>query len=150
MTAGKTLALTGLANNATINLLGDVTFGFKNWNGPLMTIATKSSNGFFTFNGNGTSHGGFYLSTTILIMHHFSWYLGHTLNGQGQLYWDGKGSNGGATKPVSYPYSPCFTKSILLLRTLCSASLRAGGCLKTSYVPACANFLAIGLMYPWN
>jgi galacturan 1,4-alpha-galacturonidase len=76
MTAGKTLALTGLANNATINLLGDVTFGFKNWNGPLMTIATKSPSSLFTFNGNG-----------------------YNLNGQGQLYWDGKGSNGGVTKP---------------------------------------------------
>jgi galacturan 1,4-alpha-galacturonidase len=29
MTAGETLALTGLANGATVNLLGDVTFGFK-------------------------------------------------------------------------------------------------------------------------
>jgi len=29
MTAGKTLSLTGLANGATVNLLGDVTFGVK-------------------------------------------------------------------------------------------------------------------------
>jgi hypothetical protein len=29
MTAGKTLALSGLANGTTVNLLGDITFGFK-------------------------------------------------------------------------------------------------------------------------
>ena len=29
MTAGKTLALTGLANGTTVNLLGDVTFGVR-------------------------------------------------------------------------------------------------------------------------
>jgi galacturan 1,4-alpha-galacturonidase len=29
MTAGKTLALTGLANGTMINLLGDVTFGVR-------------------------------------------------------------------------------------------------------------------------
>jgi len=29
MTAGKTMDLTGLVNGATVNLLGDVTFGVK-------------------------------------------------------------------------------------------------------------------------
>jgi hypothetical protein len=29
MTAGKTLALTNLADGTTVNLLGDVTFGFR-------------------------------------------------------------------------------------------------------------------------
>ncbi|KIM89422.1 glycoside hydrolase family 28 protein [Piloderma croceum F 1598] len=76
MTAGKTLSLTGLANGATVNLLGNVTFGVKNWAGPLFDIGTSSSSGTFTFNGNGK-----------------------TLDGQGAQYWDGKGTNGGVTKP---------------------------------------------------
>jgi galacturan 1,4-alpha-galacturonidase len=76
MTAGVTLALTGLQNGTTVNLLGEVTFGVKHWAGPLMTIGTKSPNSIFTFNGNG-----------------------NILNGQGQKYWDGQGANGGVTKP---------------------------------------------------
>lgn len=55
MTAGKTLALTGLADGTTINLLGTVTFAARNWQGPLMTIATKSAKSNFTFNGHGVS-----------------------------------------------------------------------------------------------
>ncbi|KIM89492.1 glycoside hydrolase family 28 protein [Piloderma croceum F 1598] len=74
MTAGKTLALSGLSNGATVNLLGDITFGFKNWAGPLFEISSNSGN--FTFNGNGK-----------------------TLNGQGVSYWDGKGLSAGVTKP---------------------------------------------------
>jgi hypothetical protein len=29
-------------------------------------------------------------------------YPGHTFDGQGQKYWDGKGGNGGKKKPVSW------------------------------------------------
>lgn len=76
MTAGETLDLTGLASGTTVNLLGEVTFGVKNWDGPLFEIGTSSSSGTFTFNGNGK-----------------------TLNGQGASYWDGEGTNGGVTKP---------------------------------------------------
>ncbi|KII91171.1 glycoside hydrolase family 28 protein [Plicaturopsis crispa FD-325 SS-3] len=76
MTAGETLALTGLASGTTVNLLGDVTFGVKDWAGPLFQIGTSSSDGTFTFNG-----GGF------------------TFDGQGASYWDGEGTNGGVTKP---------------------------------------------------
>src|ERR1700685_481608 len=50
----------------------------SNWDGPLFEIGTASSTGTFNFNGNG-----------------------QTLNGQGPSYWDGKGTNGGVTKPVS-------------------------------------------------
>ena len=42
-----------------------------------MQISTADKNATFTFNGNG-----------------------HTLDGQGELYWDGKGS-AGTKKPVS-------------------------------------------------
>lgn len=57
------------------NLLNN---SFSNWAGPLFQIGSSSSTGTFTFNGNGK-----------------------TLNGQGASYWDGEGTNGGVTKPVS-------------------------------------------------
>ncbi|KZP09160.1 glycoside hydrolase family 28 protein [Athelia psychrophila] len=76
MTAGVTLAITGLASGTAVNLLGEVTFGVSNWAGPLFEIGTSSDSGTFTFNGND-----------------------HTLNGQGASYWDGLGTNGGVTKP---------------------------------------------------
>lgn len=76
MTAGETLDLTGLTSGTVVNLKGDVTFGFENWEGPLFKIGTSSETGTFTFNGNG-----------------------HTLNGQGAKYWDGEGTNDGVTKP---------------------------------------------------
>ena len=53
MTAGETLAITGLASGTAVNLLGEVTFGVSNWAGPLFEIGTSSSSGTFTFNGNG-------------------------------------------------------------------------------------------------
>lgn len=55
MTAGKTLALTGLENGTVINLLGDITFGVDNWTGPLMEIGARSIDGVITFNGHGKS-----------------------------------------------------------------------------------------------
>ncbi|KZP10503.1 glycoside hydrolase family 28 protein [Athelia psychrophila] len=76
MTAGKTLAITGLASGTAVNLLGEVTFGVSNWAGPLFEIGTSSDSGTFAFNGNG-----------------------NTFNGQGASYWDGEGTNGGVTKP---------------------------------------------------
>nr|BAH29710.1 endopolygalacturonase 2 precursor [Agroathelia rolfsii] len=76
MTAGETMALTNLASGTTVNLLGEVTFGFREWAGPLFEIGASSDSGTFTFNGNG-----------------------YSLNGQGASYWDGKGTNGGVTKP---------------------------------------------------
>lgn len=53
MTAGETLAITGLASGTTVNLLGEVTFGVSNWDGPLFEIGTESDDYTFTFNGNG-------------------------------------------------------------------------------------------------
>lgn len=50
----------------------------SNWAGPLFEIGASSDSGTFTFNGNG-----------------------YKLNGQGASYWDGDGTNGGVTKPVS-------------------------------------------------
>ncbi|KAI0752835.1 endo-polygalacturonase PG1 [Daedaleopsis nitida] len=70
--AGETFNLE-LASGSTVNMLGDVTFGVKNWEGPLFQISGKS----ITFNGNG-----------------------HTFDGNGPSYWDGQGGNGGVTKPA--------------------------------------------------
>ncbi|KPV72000.1 glycoside hydrolase family 28 protein [Rhodotorula graminis WP1] len=70
--AGKTFEL-DLADGAVVNLQGDITFGSKSWEGPLMLIQGKD----VTFNGGG-----------------------HKLDGQGAKLWDGYGSNsGGVTKP---------------------------------------------------
>ncbi|CCO28778.1 polygalacturonase [Rhizoctonia solani AG-1 IB] len=69
--AGKTFALSCLSG-ATVNMLGDVKFGVKNWAGPLFSISGTN----VKFNGNG-----------------------HTFDGQGASYWDGQGGNGGVTKP---------------------------------------------------
>ncbi|KAB5592023.1 hypothetical protein CTheo_4547 [Ceratobasidium theobromae] len=68
--AGETFSIAA-PSGATINLLGDVTFGVSAWAGPLFQLTGTS----VTFNGNG-----------------------HTFNGQGEQYWDGKGSSG-TTKP---------------------------------------------------
>ncbi|KAI0827306.1 endo-polygalacturonase PG1 [Trametes gibbosa] len=70
--AGKTFDLS-LADGATVNMQGDVTFAVKNWDGPLFQVSGKS----ITFNGNG-----------------------HTFDGNGPSYWDGQGGNGGVTKPA--------------------------------------------------
>ncbi|KAJ6567240.1 pectin lyase fold/virulence factor [Mycena vulgaris] len=67
--AGSTFALAP-PDNAVVSLTGQITFAFKNWAGPLMTI---TGNG-ITFNGNN-----------------------HNLVGNGDQYWDG--INGGAQKP---------------------------------------------------
>ncbi|KAI0634992.1 endo-polygalacturonase PG1 [Trametes polyzona] len=70
--AGKTFDLP-LQDGTTVNMQGDVKFGVKEWAGPLFQVSGKS----ITFNGNG-----------------------HTFDGNGASYWDGKGGNGGATKPA--------------------------------------------------
>ncbi|THV03470.1 pectin lyase-like protein [Dendrothele bispora CBS 962.96] len=70
--AGETFTLNP-ADGATVTMTGDVTFGFQEWEGPLMVVEGND----ITFDG-----GGF------------------TLNGQGEQYWDGQGGNGGVTKPA--------------------------------------------------
>ncbi|KIP07777.1 glycoside hydrolase family 28 protein [Phlebiopsis gigantea 11061_1 CR5-6] len=70
--AGETFNLE-LLTGTTVNVLGDVTFGEKNWDGPLFQISGDS----VTFNGNG-----------------------FTFDGNGPFYWDGLGGNGGVTKPA--------------------------------------------------
>nr|AWM99289.1 glycoside hydrolase family 28 [Rhizophlyctis rosea] len=69
---GETLDFTGLKKGTTLNLRGTITFGYKEWGGPLMSISGDS------INVDGT---------------------GSLLNAQGEKYWDGLGGNGGKTKP---------------------------------------------------
>jgi galacturan 1,4-alpha-galacturonidase len=69
--AGETFALSP-PDGAVVSLTGQITFAFKNWAGPLMTISGND----ITFNGNN-----------------------HNLVGNGDQYWDGLGINGGVQKP---------------------------------------------------
>ncbi|KAJ4342106.1 hypothetical protein N0V95_007042 [Ascochyta clinopodiicola] len=72
--AGQTLDLSNLATGAKVNFAGTSTWAFsKGFAGPLLNI------------------GG----TNIVVTGE----AGAKLNGQGQLYWDGQGSNGPVTKP---------------------------------------------------
>jgi polygalacturonase len=71
--AGTTLDLTKIKDNTKIIFEGETTFGYKEWKGPLLSIA-----------GTGITVEGA---------------SGSTLNGLGEKYWDTKGSNGGKTKP---------------------------------------------------
>ncbi|KAJ7290605.1 pectin lyase fold/virulence factor [Mycena rebaudengoi] len=89
---GQTFTINA-ATGATITMAGDITFGFAEWAGPLMLVSGTN----VTFNGNG-----------------------HTLFGQGDLYWARRrkcivlplhspsssppqlGGNGGVTKPAPF------------------------------------------------
>ncbi|KKA31208.1 hypothetical protein TD95_000825 [Thielaviopsis punctulata] len=71
--AGQTLDLTKLATGTKVIFSGTTTFGYKEWKGPLISIA----------------------GTNIDV----SAAEGATINCEGQRWWDGKGSNGGKVKP---------------------------------------------------
>jgi polygalacturonase len=74
--AGSTLDLTGLSSGTNVVFAGEVTFGYKEWAGPLVSVSGTK----ITVTGSS----------------------GNLLNGNGAKWWDGKGSNGGKTK-VSFP-----------------------------------------------
>jgi galacturan 1,4-alpha-galacturonidase len=78
--AGTTLDLTGLKDGTQVIFSGTTTFGYKEWSGPLISVSGKN----------------------ILV----TGASGHVIDGNGAAWWDGKGSNGGKTKPkfVSPPY----------------------------------------------
>ncbi|KAH7303933.1 family 28 glycoside hydrolase [Stachybotrys elegans] len=71
--AGKTLDLTGLKSGTHVTFKGETTFGYETWKGPLISISGDN------LVIDGTSD--------------------HSINCQGQRWWDTKGSNGGKTKP---------------------------------------------------
>jgi polygalacturonase len=74
--AGSTLDLTGLSSGTKVIFAGEVTFGYKEWSGPLVSVSGTK----ITVTGSS----------------------GNLLNGNGAKWWDGKGGNGGKTK-VSFP-----------------------------------------------
>ncbi|KAI9158058.1 Endopolygalacturonase 1 [Paramyrothecium foliicola] len=71
--AGQTLDLTGLKTGTHVTFKGKTTFGYKEWEGPLISFT----------------------GTNILI----DGASGHSIDCQGQRWWDTKGSNGGKKKP---------------------------------------------------
>ncbi|KAJ5648974.1 uncharacterized protein N7484_002697 [Penicillium longicatenatum] len=71
--AGTTLDLTGLKKGTTVIFEGETTFGYKEWSGPLVSVSGTD----ITVKGSS----------------------GAILNGDGSRWWDGKGTNGGKTKP---------------------------------------------------
>ncbi|KAH7382300.1 glycoside hydrolase [Pyrenochaeta sp. MPI-SDFR-AT-0127] len=71
--AGTTLDLTKLKSGTTVTFQGTTTFGYKEWSGPLISVS----------------------GTNIKVVGA----SGHVIDGNGAKWWDGKGSNGGKTKP---------------------------------------------------
>ncbi|KAL2214449.1 endopolygalacturonase [Sarocladium strictum] len=71
--AGKTLDLTGLKKGCNLIFKGKTTFGYKEWEGPLISVSGEN------VRVEGTA--------------------GHTIDCDGKRWWDGKGGNGGKTKP---------------------------------------------------
>jgi polygalacturonase/galacturan 1,4-alpha-galacturonidase len=71
--SGTTLDLTGLNEGTTVIFEGITTFGYEEWSGPLVSVS----------------------GTDITVTQTSGAYL----NGEGALWWDGEGSNGGKTKP---------------------------------------------------
>ncbi|RDW77119.1 putative polygalacturonase 2-2 [Coleophoma cylindrospora] len=71
--AGTTLDLTGLNSGTKVIFEGTTTFGYEEWSGPLISVSGTS----LTVTGAS----------------------GHVINGAGSRWWDGKGTNGGKTKP---------------------------------------------------
>ncbi|KAI9833590.1 MAG: hypothetical protein M1819_003543 [Sarea resinae] len=71
--AGTTLDMTDLNSGTTVTFEGTTTFGYKEWDGPLISFSGTD----ITINGAS----------------------GNLLNGEGSKWWDGEGSNGGKTKP---------------------------------------------------
>nr|P26215.1 RecName: Full=Polygalacturonase; Short=PG; AltName: Full=Pectinase; Flags: Precursor [Bipolaris zeicola]AAA79885.1 endopolygalacturonase [Bipolaris zeicola] len=84
--AGTTLDLTGLKSGATVTFQGTTTFGYKEWEGPLISVS----------------------GTNIKVVGA----SGHTIDAAGQKWWDGKGSNGGKTKPKFFYAHSLTTSSI--------------------------------------
>jgi polygalacturonase len=84
--SGTTLDMTGLKDGTHVVFAGTTTFGYKEWAGPLIS-----------FSGNNILIEGA---------------SGHVINGNGAKWWDGKGSNGGKTKPKFF-YAHSLKNSVI-------------------------------------
>lgn len=71
--AGETLDLTKLKTGTHVIFEGTTSFGYKEWKGPLISVSGTD----ITVTGAS----------------------GHVIDGNGAKWWDGKGTNGGKTKP---------------------------------------------------
>ncbi|KAF2635781.1 glycoside hydrolase [Massarina eburnea CBS 473.64] len=71
--SGTTLDMTKLNDGTTVIFEGTTSFGYKEWEGPLISVSGTK----ITVQGAD----------------------GHVIDGNGAKWWDGKGSNGGTTKP---------------------------------------------------
>ncbi|OAQ59401.1 glycoside hydrolase family 28 [Pochonia chlamydosporia 170] len=90
--AGQTLDLTGLKDNTHVTFAGKTTFGYKEWEGPLISIS-----------GKGIQVDGA---------------TGHTIDCGGKRWWDGKGGNGGKTKPKFFSAHNLINSNIKSLNVL--------------------------------
>ncbi|KAF7922442.1 uncharacterized protein EAE98_007968 [Botrytis deweyae] len=85
--SGTTLDLTGLKSGTQVIFEGTTTFGYEEWSGPLLSVSGAD----ITVTGAA----------------------GNKLDGQGAKYWDGKGSNGGKTKPKFFYAHSLTGKSVI-------------------------------------
>ncbi|KAK5698885.1 Polygalacturonase 1 [Elasticomyces elasticus] len=84
--AGKTLDMTGLTDGTVVSFEGTTTFGYSEWDGPLIS-----------FSGTDITIQGA---------------TGHLIDMGGDQWWDGEGSNGGVTKPKGF-YAHDLTDSVI-------------------------------------
>lgn len=78
--------MTDLTKGTTVTFEGTTTFGYKEWDGPLVSFSGTD----ITIQGDS----------------------GHVLDGGGAQWWDGKGGNGGKTKPKFF-YAHDLTDSTI-------------------------------------
>ncbi|KAF2020427.1 glycoside hydrolase family 28 protein [Aaosphaeria arxii CBS 175.79] len=90
--AGTTLDLTKLKDGTTVVFEGKTTFGYKEWEGPLISVSGTK----ITVKGAS----------------------GHTIDGNGPKWWDGKGGNGGKTKPKFFAAHSLKQSTISYLNVL--------------------------------
>ncbi|RDW91821.1 putative polygalacturonase 2-2 [Coleophoma crateriformis] len=84
--SGVTLDLTGLTKGTHVIFEGETSFGYEEWSGPLVSVSGTDI--------TVTANSGAYL------------------NGNGQKWWDGEGSNGGKTKPKFFYAHKMISSSI--------------------------------------
>ncbi|KAI0831573.1 glycoside hydrolase family 28 protein [Hypoxylon sp. FL0890] len=84
--AGETLDLTSLTTGTTVTFQGTTTFGYEEWEGPLISVSGTN----ITVKGD----------------------TGHVIDGNGAEWWDGKGGNGGKTKPKFF-FAHSLTSSLI-------------------------------------
>ncbi|KAK5112551.1 hypothetical protein LTR85_011243 [Meristemomyces frigidus] len=87
VTAGETLDMTDLTDGTTVTFEGTTTFGYSEWDGPLIS-----------FSGTDITIQGA---------------TDHVIDMGGDQWWDGEGSNGGVTKPKGF-YAHDLTDSTIV------------------------------------